>query len=177
MPMHTPLQLDLHEYQVKNTLKRWLKTNPDSSQDQQSSWKLQKADKTCWTDGKTPPSLLQCGNKPYWCCGYSQGLVSRCGITVLRITRNPYQAMLSPSRRARGSMGCLGRWSAIKSWANDHGNGKNYHPRATQLTQRSWETARSKEDCKWPTFLWNNETPRLATECNIPGDHNTAWFP
>ena len=118
MSLHTPLQLGIHEYEVKNTLKRWLKTNPDSSQDQQSNWKLQKADKTCWTDGKTPTSPSQCPNKPYRCCGCSQGLVSRRGITVLRIARDPYQAMLSPARRGRGSMGCLGRWSAIKSWVN-----------------------------------------------------------
>jgi len=97
MPLHTPLQLDLHEYEVKNTLKRLLRTNPDSSQDKQSNWKFQKAHKTCWTDGKTPTSPLQCCNKPYWYCGCSQGLVNRCGITLLRIARDPYQAMLSPA--------------------------------------------------------------------------------
>lgn len=52
-------------------------------------------DKTCWTDSKTPSSPLQFHNKPYWCCGCSQGLVCRCGITVLRIARDSYQAMLS----------------------------------------------------------------------------------
>jgi len=34
------------------------------------------------------------------------------------LPETPYQAMLSPACRGRGSMGCLGRWSAIKSWVN-----------------------------------------------------------
>jgi hypothetical protein len=50
MLLYTPLQLDLHKYEVKNILQTWKKLIPDSSQDQQSNWKLKKTYKTCWTE-------------------------------------------------------------------------------------------------------------------------------
>ena len=255
MPLHTPLQLGLHEYEVKNTLKRWQKTNPDSSQDQQSNWKIQKADKTCWTDGKTPTLPLQCYNKPCWRCGRRQGLVSRCELpetptmrcslpqeeeeaawaawaddlpsspestskiytltkgihrpaTVITGSHNEHNAhttvhltaqwLIPPSKAYAWWYATHSLWmqnitmtkhcwaannryqsDTVKFLNNspDGGIGYNSHPRATHLTQRSWERARSKEDCKWPTFLWNIETLKLVTECNIPGDHNTVRFP
>lgn len=120
MPLHTPLQLDLHEYEeVKNTLKRWLKTNPGSSQDQKSNWKPQMTDKNLlnrWQNSNLTNTMPQhailmlrlrsgpCVQLWHHCIAYCHRLLSG--------------NALSPVRRGRGSMGCLGRWSAIKSWVN-----------------------------------------------------------